>query len=140
HLKPGSFYEASYGGLGMGLGTALGVKHALRERPVILTIGDGSFYYNAVPAAFGCCQEHDLPLLVVLFDNAGYFSQKNDVVREYPDGHPVRTNQFTGPSITPRPPPPMPPPPPPGPPAPPAAPTAARAPPSRHPPTHSHAP
>jgi thiamine pyrophosphate-dependent acetolactate synthase large subunit-like protein len=100
-LAPGGLYEASYGGLGMGLGTALGVKHAHPQRPVILTIGDGSFYYNPVLAAFGACQEHALPLLVVLFDNAGYFSQKNDVVREYPDGWAVRTNKFIGTSITP---------------------------------------
>lgn len=102
-LPVGGFYESSYGGLGMGLGTALGVKHALPDRPVVLAIGDGSFYYNAVPAAFGACQEHDLPLLVVLFDNGGYASQKNDVVREYPDGWAVRTRQFIGTSITPRP-------------------------------------
>jgi len=102
-LPPGGFYEASYGGLGMGLGTALGVKHALPERPVIVTIGDGSFYYNAVPAAFGACQELGLPLLVVLFDNSGYASQKNDVVREYPEGWAVRTRRFIGTSITPRP-------------------------------------
>src|SRR5258706_1856451 len=100
-LKPGAFFEASYGGLGMGLGTALGVKNAHPGRPVVLTIGDGSFYYNAVPAAFGACQEHNLPVLVVLFDNAGYFSQKNDVVREYPQGWAVRTNKFAGTSITP---------------------------------------
>jgi len=100
-LKPGAFFEASYGGLGMGLGTALGVKNAHPDRPVVLTIGDGSFYYNAVPAAFGACQEHNLPVLVVLFDNAGYFSQKNDVVREYPDGWAVRTRKFAGTSITP---------------------------------------
>src|SRR5258708_16454714 len=85
----------------MGLGTAPGVKTARPERAGVLTIGDGSFYYNAVPAAFGACQEHRLPLLVVLFDNAGYFSQKNDVVREYPQGHAVRTNKFIGTSITP---------------------------------------
>ena len=102
-LRPGAFYEASYGGLGMGLGTALGVKSAHPKRPVILTIGDGSFYYNAVPAAFGACQELELPLLVVLFDNQGYFSQKNDVVREYPQGWAVRTNKFAGTSITPMP-------------------------------------
>ena len=70
---------------------------------MVLTIGDGSFYYNAVPAAFGACQEHNLPVLVVLFDNAGYFSQKNDVVREYPQGWAVRTNSFVGTSITPMP-------------------------------------
>jgi acetolactate synthase-1/2/3 large subunit len=102
-LPVGAFFESSYGGLGMGLGTALGVKHALPERPVVLTIGDGSFYYNAVPAAFGACQELGLPLLMVLFDNAGYFSQKNDVVREYPEGWAVRTGRFIGTSITPRP-------------------------------------
>ena len=102
-LKPGAFYEASYGGLGMGLGTALGVKNAHPDRPVVLTIGDGSFYYNAVVAAFGAAQELKLPLLVVLFDNAGYFSQKSDVVREYPQGWAVRTNKFAGTSITPMP-------------------------------------
>jgi acetolactate synthase-1/2/3 large subunit len=102
-LKPGTFYESSYGGLGMGLGTALGVKHAQPARPVVLTIGDGSFYYNPVVAAFGACQELELPLLVILFDNAGYQSQKNDVVREYPQGWAVRTNKFAGTSITPMP-------------------------------------
>ena len=100
-LGPGSFFEASYGGLGMGTGTALGVKNARPDRPVVLLIGDGSFYYNPVPAAFGACQEHGLAMLVVLFDNAGYFSQKNDVVREYPQGYAVKTNQFVGTSITP---------------------------------------
>ncbi len=102
-LGPGAFFEASYGGLGMGTGTALGVKNAHPDRPVLLLIGDGSFYYNPVPAAFGACQEHRLPMLVVLFDNAGYLSQKNDVVREYPQGFAVKTNQFVGTSITPRP-------------------------------------
>jgi len=102
-MKPGTFFESSYGGLGMGLGTALGVKYARPDRPIALLIGDGSFYYNPVVAAFGACQEHGLPLFVVLFDNAGYFSQKNDVVREYPEGWAVRTNKFVGTSITPQP-------------------------------------
>ncbi len=102
-LAPGGFYEASYGGLGTGLGTALGVKYAHPSRPVAMLIGDGSFYYNPVPAAFGACQELALPMLVVMFDNAGYFSQKADVVREYPDGWAVRTKKFAGTSITPQP-------------------------------------
>ena len=87
----------------MGLGTALGVKFAHPGRTIIMLIGDGSFYYNPVPAAFGACQEHGLPMLVVLFDNAGYFSQKSDVVREYPQGWAVRSNKFVGTSITPMP-------------------------------------
>ncbi|TMI05315.1 MAG: hypothetical protein E6H43_00585 [Betaproteobacteria bacterium] len=102
-LQPGSFFETSYGGLGMGLGMALGIKHALPERTVIMAIGDGAFHYNPVPASFGASQEHRLPLLVLLFDNAGYLSQKGDVVREYPNGNAVRTKKFAGTSIEPKP-------------------------------------
>jgi acetolactate synthase I/II/III large subunit len=102
-LAPGGFISASYGGLGMGIGTALGVKVARPDRTVVLTIGDGAFHYNPVVASFGASQELRLPLLVVLFDNAGYLSQKLDVEREYPDGAAVRTKHFAGLSILPRP-------------------------------------
>lgn len=102
-LSPGRYFETSYGGLGMGTGMALGVKHARRDRVVTLVIGDGSFHYNPVVAALGAAQEHDLPFLVVLFDNGGYRSQKGDVVREYPDGHAVRRGIYVGTSIAPRP-------------------------------------
>jgi acetolactate synthase-1/2/3 large subunit len=102
-LAPGGFISASYGGLGMGLGTGLGAKVAHPDRTVVVTIGDGAFHYNPVVASFGAAQELRLPLLVVLFNNAGYLSQKLDVVREYPDGAAVRTKNFSGLSITPRP-------------------------------------
>jgi acetolactate synthase-1/2/3 large subunit len=102
-LAPGGFYEASFGGLGMGLSLALGVKHAQPERPVVCTIGDGAFHYNPVVACFGASQELGLPILVVLFDNAGYLSQKTDVKTYYPDGAAVRSGRFAGTGITPRP-------------------------------------
>ena len=102
-LEPGGFYEASFGGLGMGLSVALGVKHAQPARTVVATIGDGAFHYNPVPACFGASQELGLPLLVVLFDNAGYASQKSDVIAYYPQGSAVQTGRFAGTAITPRP-------------------------------------
>ena len=102
-LAPGGFISASYGGLGMGIGTGLGAKVARPDRTVAVTIGDGAFFYNPVIASFGAAQELALPLLVVLFNNAGYLSQKLDVVREYPDGWAVRSKQFAGLSIAPRP-------------------------------------
>jgi acetolactate synthase-1/2/3 large subunit len=102
-LEPGGFYEASFGGLGMGLSLALGVKHAQPRRPVIATIGDGAFHYNPVVACFGASQELGLPLAVVLFDNAGYLSQKTDVITYYPNGAAVQTGRFAGTAITPRP-------------------------------------
>lgn len=102
-LAPGEFISASYGGLGMGLGTALGAKVARPDRTVIVTLGDGAFHYNPVVASFGAAQELRLPVLVVLFNNAGYLSQKGDVLREYPEGWAARTKRFAGLSIAPRP-------------------------------------
>jgi len=102
-LGRGGFISASYGGLGMGIATALGAKVAHPGKTVAVTIGDGAFFYNPVIASFGAAQELGLPLLVVLFNNGGYLSQKLDVVREYPEGWAVRSKQFAGLSISPRP-------------------------------------
>jgi len=102
-LEPGGFFEASYGGLGVGIGLALGAKYAHPDRPVILAIGDGAFHYNPVVASFGAAQEHRLPLLVLVFNNAGYLSQKLDVGMYYPQGEAVRKKSFVGASIGPAP-------------------------------------
>jgi acetolactate synthase I/II/III large subunit len=99
----GGFYEASFGGLGAGLGLAIGVKYAQPDRPVVCTIGDGAFHYNPVVASFGAAQEHRLPIMVVLFDNAGYRSQKGDVEAYFPRGAAVQTGRFAGTSIAPPP-------------------------------------
>jgi len=64
--------KLSAGGLGSGLGVALGAKLAEPDRVAVALVGDGAFNYNPVQAAFGAAQEYDLPLLVVLFDNSGY--------------------------------------------------------------------
>ncbi len=102
-MKPGGYFESAYGGLGMGLGYALGVKFAQRNRPVITVIGDGSFNYNPVVASFGACQEHGLPTLVLVMNNSGYLSQKGGIPKYYPDGAAVRSKNFPGTSITPSP-------------------------------------
>jgi len=102
-LPPGSFFDAAYGGLGMGLGYALGMKHAERRRPVITLVGDGSFNYNPVVAAFGACEEHALPNLVIVLNNAGYLSQKGGIPHHYPQGFAVQRQTFPGTSILPSP-------------------------------------
>jgi acetolactate synthase I/II/III large subunit len=102
-LGPGAFFEASYGGLGGGLGLALGVKSAQPARIVVLTIGDGAFHYNPVVASLGAAQEHGLPIFVILFNNAGYLSQKSDVINTFPQGDAARTGKVVGTSITPSP-------------------------------------
>lgn len=102
-LGPGQFIEGSYGGLGTGLGTALGVKAAAPDRTVVSLIGDGAFNYNPALAAFGCAQEHGLPFLVVMFNNSGYLSQKRGIPEHYPDGYAVKSRRFVGTSIMPAP-------------------------------------
>ena len=102
-VKPGNFFSGCIGGLGTGLGTALGVKAAQPDRPVVLVIGDGSFNYNPGIAGFGFAQEFRMPILIVLMNNHGYKSMKRGVPAYYPDGWAVRTNQFVGTSIAPAP-------------------------------------
>jgi acetolactate synthase-1/2/3 large subunit len=100
-LGKGGFFEASYGGLGVGLGMALGVKYARKERLVACTIGDGAFHYNPVVGSFGAAQEHGLPILVVLFNNAGYLSQKMDVSMYFPGGDAAKAGRAIGTRIAP---------------------------------------
>lgn len=102
-LRPGGFFSGTCGGLGAGLGTALGVKAAAPERTVIALMGDGSFNYNPALPALGFSQEHGLPILIVLFNNAGYLSQKRGIPRHYPGGWAVTSKTFVGTSITPDP-------------------------------------
>jgi acetolactate synthase-1/2/3 large subunit len=102
-LKPGHFITGAIGGLGTGLGTALGVKCGHPSKPVVLLIGDGSFNYNPISAGLGFAQEYGTPIMIVVMNNHGYLSQKQNVPRYYPDGWAVRTNTFVGTSITPPP-------------------------------------
>src|SRR6266542_4552173 len=102
-LGPGRFFEGSYGGLGTGLGSALGVKAAAPDRPVIALIGDGAFNYNPALAALGFAQEHRMPILIVMFNNSGYLSQKSGIPQHYPDGFAVKSKTFVGTSIAPSP-------------------------------------
>jgi acetolactate synthase-1/2/3 large subunit len=102
-VKPGHFFSGAIGGLGTGFGTALGVKCAVHQRPVILLIGDGSFNYNPVLAGLGFCQEFQMPIMVVILNNQGYLSQKRAIPLYYPEGWSAKTNTFVGTSITPSP-------------------------------------
>lgn len=102
-LQPGGYVSGLSGGLGLGMGIALGVKCAAPDKLVVSLIGDGSFNYNPVLAAFGCSQEYHLPTLTVLFNNQGYLSMKLGTQQLYPQGWAVKTNTFYGAPITPHP-------------------------------------
>ena len=82
---PQSFFRGA-GGLGQGIGTALGIKLAARERPVVLLVGDGSFLYNPIIQALGASKRHELPVAIVVLNNGRYEAMRKGHVHHYPDG------------------------------------------------------
>ena len=92
---PQSFFRG-FGGLGQGIGTALGVKLAAPKRTVALLIGDGGFLYNPVIQALGASKQHDLPILIVIFNNKGYMAMQKGHVHHYPDGAAENANIHLG--------------------------------------------
>jgi acetolactate synthase-1/2/3 large subunit len=80
-----SFFRGS-GGLGQGIGTALGIKLAAPQRPVALLVGDGSFLYNPIVQALGASKRHDLPIMIIILNNQKYEAMRKGHVHHYPDG------------------------------------------------------
>jgi thiamine pyrophosphate-dependent acetolactate synthase large subunit-like protein len=74
------------GGLGQGLGHALGIKLAHRARTVVCLIGDGALLYNPVPQCLGFAAQAALPILIVVFNNGEYRSMRLNQTAYYPDG------------------------------------------------------
>lgn len=89
-------YGYVQGGLGQGLGVALGAKLALGDRLVVMTVGDGSWLYNPVPQGLMAAGQYGLPLLVVIFNNKKYLSMRHNHTRAYPEGAAARTGNFYG--------------------------------------------
>ena len=96
--NPLSYLRPS-GGLGQGLGIALGAKLAAPERPVTALMGDGSFLYNPITQSLGVARESGLPILIVIFNNASYAAMKSLHLSFYPDGTSVQTGDFYGVNI-----------------------------------------
>jgi acetolactate synthase-1/2/3 large subunit len=96
-------YRGWVGALGTSLGTALGIKLARPQQPVVCILGDGAWHYNPVPAALGFAQEYRSPLLIVICNNQQYASQTWNVLKYYPEGAAVRQGNFVGNVIQPTP-------------------------------------
>ncbi|MFC9061666.1 thiamine pyrophosphate-dependent enzyme [Streptomyces sp. NPDC057074] len=98
HLRtagPDSYFYVQ-GGLGQGIAVALGVKLAARERPVVLTVGDGAFTYNPVVPSYDAARTYDLPVLIVIFNNRVYKSMNLNHRRFYPEGAAAETGEWLG--------------------------------------------
>jgi acetolactate synthase-1/2/3 large subunit len=87
------FSTAAAGGLGWGLGTALGVKAAAPDQLVICTVGDGAYMFgNPIPAHYVSHAEN-LPVLNVVFNNQMWGAVKRNTREVYPSGFAAKSNR-----------------------------------------------
>jgi acetolactate synthase I/II/III large subunit len=74
--KPRTFISSGYQGtLGWGVATALGVKHALGDAPVVSINGDGGFMFNV--QELSTAVRHRIPVVVVVFNDGAYGNVRN---------------------------------------------------------------
>ena len=97
---PRSFYTAATGGLGQGLGLALGTKLARPDCFVVSVIGDGSFMYNPVVQSLTLSKHEELPIFVVIFNNMGYSAMRKEHHSYYPNGLAANNSTSVGHTIT----------------------------------------
>ncbi len=91
--RPGSYFGLSpAGGLGWGLGAALGAKLAAPDRLVIAAVGDGAYMFGNPTPAHYVSRAHDLPVLYVVSNNAGWGAVRAATKAMYPDGAAMRRN------------------------------------------------
>jgi len=85
--KPGTFYGLSAaGGLGWGLGAALGAKLAAPDKFIVATIGDGAYMFTNPTVCHWVAEKFDLPVLAVVFNNSRYGAVRRATLSMFKDG------------------------------------------------------
>ena len=82
---PGGLFGISpAGGLGWGLGAALGAKLAAPASQVIAVLGDGAYMFANPTACHFAGQAHGLPVLSVIYNNTLYGAVRRATLDMYP--------------------------------------------------------
>ena len=85
--KPGTFYGLSAaGGLGWGLGAAMGAKLAAPEKFVVATVGDGAYMFANPTVCHWVADKFDIPVLTVIFNNSRYGAVRRATLSMFKDG------------------------------------------------------
>ncbi|MCC5987407.1 MAG: thiamine pyrophosphate-requiring protein [Pararhodobacter sp.] len=85
--SPGSYFGLSpVGGLGWGLGAALGVKKAMPDRTVVSVLGDGAYMFNNPTACHFVAEANELPVLAVIFNNGCWGAVRNSTLAMHGQG------------------------------------------------------
>ena len=101
--QPGTFISFTSGGLGLGLGQALGAKLAAPQRQVIATVGDGSYMFGVPSAAHFVGRAENLPTLTMVLNNSQWGAVRRATLAMYPDGLAAKANSLPVVDLTPSP-------------------------------------
>ena len=85
--KPATYFGTSTaGGLGWGLGAALGAKLAAPEKFVVATLGDGTYMFTNPTVSHWVAERHKIPVLTIIFNNSRYGAVRRATLSMFEDG------------------------------------------------------
>ena len=85
--EPGRYFgNPSAGGLGWGMGAALGAKLAAQDKTVICALGDGAYMFGNPTAVHYVSEAMRLPVLFVIANNARWAAVHRSTLSTYPAG------------------------------------------------------
>jgi len=83
---PGTYFALSpAGGLGWGLGAALGAKLAAPDHFVVATLGDGAYMFANPMVGHWVSGKHELPILTIIFNNSRYGAVRRATLSMFKD-------------------------------------------------------
>jgi acetolactate synthase-1/2/3 large subunit len=82
------------GGLGWGVGAALGAKLAAPDRLVIATLGDGAYMFGNPTAGHQVARAQNLPVLFIVYNNGIWEEVEGAALRVFPNGHAAKSNEM----------------------------------------------
>ncbi len=88
------YQEPHSGGLGWSVPVALGLQLADRDRLVLATMGDGSYMFANPTACHQVAEALELPVILVVTNNAEWKAVTNAVAGMYPDGYATKANRM----------------------------------------------
>src|SRR5262245_11330860 len=92
--EPGRYFgNPSAGGLGWGMGAALGAKLAAQDKTVICAVGDGAYMFGNPTATHYVSEAMRLPVLFVIANNARWAAVHRSTLSTYPAGFAAKEKQ-----------------------------------------------
>ncbi len=87
----GGFYMHSpAAGLGWGMPAAIGAALAAPDRPIVCTLGDGSYLFGNPASCHQAIAMHETPILTILCNNARWGAVQSSTIGVFPEGHAAR--------------------------------------------------